>query len=411
MRFTDRYLAGLKPKDSRYHVWEGNGFGCRVGTTGKVSFVWVFHFEGHPRFMTLGTYSPKTGDSRKRLTLAQARRKLGEAQELLEQGIDPAGKHVEERKAERQGMRVKDLSESFLRLYSRPSKRTRAEYKRMLDRYVLPEIGRRKAITITSRDVTAILDKIATRAPIQANRVRAVLSKIFNWALPREIVTHNPVLATERPEPERVRERKLTDKTIADWWKSLDKADVSEPLRNALRLALVTGARRSEIAGINLSEIDLVGRVWTIPAERSKNGKPHEVPLSDLAVALIRNSIKARPKKRAANSPWLFIGTEGRSLNPQALTRAMVRNTGKVGRITPHDLRRSAATGLQRLGVPADTIAAILNHSAQSVTTRHYAQADLGPQKKVALDAWAKHLESLLPDLSRDEGGKVVNLR
>jgi hypothetical protein len=154
-RFTDKFIAALRPKDERYERWEGGGFGIRVSPRGK-AWVWVYRYEGRPRRMTLGSY-PAMG-------LSDARLKLAEARKLSERGSDPADVEVQQRKAERVAETVEELAEAYLEKWARPRKRSAAEDERILRKEVIPAWGRRKAKDIARRDVIAFWTRSLTAA-------------------------------------------------------------------------------------------------------------------------------------------------------------------------------------------------------------------------------------------------------
>ena len=154
-RFTDRFIAALKPKADRYECWEGGGFGVRVSPNGKKAWVVVYHFDRKPRRVTLGSY-PALG-------LADARVAVANAKKLLAQGIDPGEQVVAQRRAERGAETVEELIEEYLEKWARPHKRSAAEDERKLRKDVIPAWGRQRAKDITRRDVIALLDNIVDR--------------------------------------------------------------------------------------------------------------------------------------------------------------------------------------------------------------------------------------------------------
>ena len=296
MRLTDRGIAALKAKAERYEVWEDGrtGLGVRVSTVGRKSWVFMYRFGGKARRMGLSTY-PAVG-------LADARVKHANAKALLEKGIDPGAKEIERKQAERSAETVADLVEEYLEKWARPRKRSAAEDERQLRKDVLPVWGKRKAKDITRRDVITLLDGIAERgSPIQANRTLAVVRKMFNFAISRDIVDATPVAMVQPPATENKRDRVLSADEIRALWKGLDTAPMSEGVKLVLKLQLATAQRKGEIVGAALDEFDFEDNIWTIPAERSKNGQAHRVPLSPLALELIHQE-----KEQAGNSPSLF---------------------------------------------------------------------------------------------------------
>ena len=213
-KLTDVRVKSLKPKDVRYEVWDpaAPGFGVRITPKGIKSFVFVYRFDGKSRRMTIGRY-PK-------LKLAQARIKYAEAKaELEEKGVDPGKTVVDSRAAARQSPTVSQLADEYMEKWAKPRKRSWKEDRRLLDHDVIPAIGRRKAKTVKRRDIRLMLDEIIERgAPITANRVLAVVRKMFRFAISRDIVQVNPCEAIEAPAKESSRERVLSESEIKTLW-------------------------------------------------------------------------------------------------------------------------------------------------------------------------------------------------
>ncbi len=264
MKLTVRGLDALKPKAERYEVWEDGrtGLGVRVSPAGRKSWVFMYRFNGKARRMGLGTY-PAVG-------LASARVKHAKAKELLTKGDDPCALHVEKRRAERQAETVADLAAEYLEKWAKPRKRSAAEDERILNKDVLPAWGKRKAKDIRRRDVILLLDEIVERgSPMQANRTLAVVRRMFNFGISRDILDATPVAMVRAPAKENQRERVLAPEEIRVFWNGLDKAPMSPAIKLALKLELVTGQRKGELVGAALPEFDFEENVWTIPAERS----------------------------------------------------------------------------------------------------------------------------------------------
>jgi integrase len=407
-RFTDKFIAALRPKAERYEKWEGGGFGVRVSPRGK-AWVWVYRHQGRPRRMTLGSY-PAMG-------LADARIKLAEARKLLERGIDPGDVEVQQRKAERVAETVEELAEAYLEKWARPRKRSAAEDERILRKDVIPAWRRRKAKDIARRDVIALLDAIVDRgSPIAANRTLAVIRRMFGWALSRDIVPASPCVAVKAPAKERRRDRVLSADEIAALWRAFDNPELAMSLaiRLALKLQLVTAQRKGEIIGAERSEFDRDGRVWTIPAEKAKNGMPHRVPLSPLARALLDEIEVATGRRpdhgKEGPSRWLFPSPrrDGPITGP-AVDHAMRDNRGILGTgdATPHDLRRTAASHMTSIGISRLVVSKILNHAEPGVTAV-YDRHSYDIEKRAALVAWGARLEEIIGD--RAERGNVVRL-
>src|SRR5665213_1743385 len=152
MAFTNIKIAALKPRGKRYEEWEGGGFGVRVGTSGRRTWVGLYHFEGRPRRMTYGTWPE--------MSLAEARVAHATAKDKLGRGIDPGAEQVVAKEAERQAETVADLAREYLERHAWRKKRSAAQDERTLNRAIIPQWGKRKAREITRRDVVLLLDPI-----------------------------------------------------------------------------------------------------------------------------------------------------------------------------------------------------------------------------------------------------------
>jgi integrase len=391
---TDRGIAALKVKAERYEVWEDGrtGLGLRVSPKGRKTWVYMYRHGGRARRMGFGTY-PSVG-------LAKARVRHSRARELLEQGIDPGAQQIEHKRTEDSATTVSDLIDEYLDKWARPRKRSAGEDERMLRKDVLPIWGRRKAKEITRRDVITLLDGIAERgSPIMANRTLAVIRKMFNFAISRDIVDATPVAMVKAPAKERQRDRVLSANEIRTLWKGLDTAPMSEGVKLILKLQLVTAQRKGEVLGAALDEFDFEENVWTIPAERVKNNQAHRVPLSPLALELIHQAQKCSSESPSLfPSPWLFPSpTIDGPIMPHSVNRAVYKSLPGMGleNITPHDLRRTAASNMTALGINRLVVSKILNHVETGVTAV-YDRHGYDAEKRHALEVWAARLEEIV---------------
>ncbi|MCG8016993.1 MAG: tyrosine-type recombinase/integrase [Candidatus Thiodiazotropha sp. 'RUGA'] len=409
MKFTDRKIKNLKPKSERYEVWEGNGLGMRVTPKGVKSWVFMYRFQEKARRLTLGRY-PK-------MTVAEAHSEHGKALLALEKGIDPGKVEVEKRRENRRAPTVKMLVEEYIEKWAKPRKRSWKKDQSTLDRDVVSEWGRRKAKDITRRDVVILLDGIVDRgAPIQANRTLAVIRKMFNFAVSRDIVASNPCLQVKPPAPENQRDRTLSADEIKTLWNELDRVglksgnDEEKPISMskgtalALQFQLLTAQRKGEVAAAEWSEVDLEGKVWTIPAEKSKNNLPHRVPLSPQAVSLLEPI-----KKESKKSIWLFPSPRGQGkkhILETAIDHAVRLNQEHIGvnHWVPHDLRRTAASMMTSIGISRLVVSKILNH-VESGITAVYDRHSYDAEKRNALEAWGRKLDQILIGGNK---GKVI---
>ena len=397
-RLTDSRVRDLKPRPKRFEIWEGGGFGIRVTPRGVKSWVWVYHFGGRPRRMTFGTYPE--------MTLHSARVELANAQDRLSQGEDPGNTLAEKRREERQAETIKQLAEDFIEKYA-SNIRSGPEYKRALHKDVIPKWGTRKANSIKRRDVADLLDTIVSRgSPLQANRVLAIIRKMFNWAVQRGALDFNPAAATVKPGIEIPRTRNLTPKEIRTLWDGLPNTDMHPLIQLTLKLSLVTGARKGETLKAKKTDFDLTdkdGPAWLIPATNSKNKRPNRLPLSPFAVTLCEEIMG-----RAGESEFMFPSPtrKDRPITERAISQALRRNLGTLSLtdIRPHDMRRAASTGMASVGVLREIREHVLNHS-QGKLDQAYDLHDYWPEKKAALERWADKLVRIL-----NEDRKVVEL-
>jgi integrase len=219
------------------------------------------------------------------------------------------------------------------------------------------------------------------------------------------------------------RERVLSDAEVAEIWQAAGEA--SEPFGPIIRLLILTGQRRGEVAGMTWGELSDDLTIWSLPAERTKNGIAHNVPLSTLVRGLLQPVMREDPGKRHASGQLIFPGVAGTpfagwSKAKIALDNAIMARRAKAAEtggkppapLTPwnvHDLRRTVATGLQRLGVRLEVTEAVLNHvsGSRGGIAGVYQRHDWASEKRAALDAWATHVRSIVEGLTADQAKNV----
>jgi integrase len=253
----------------------------------------------------------------------------------------------------------------------------------------------RTAHSIRQADVLDLLDAVAARTPVKANRTLSALKSFFAWRMRRdETLGRSPCANISDPCAENSRNRVLTDRELAAVWRAAETD--GHLFGRMVQLLILSGLRRDEVRGASWSEIDLESRQWMIPAGRTKNGRDHLILLSDQMVAILR----ALP--RAKGSPLLFTTTgrtpiSGLNQMKRRLDATMARDLGAASeRWILHDIRRSVVTGLQRLGFPLEVTEAIVNHKSGAVKgpAAVYALHDYRAEKERALAAWARHVET-----------------
>ena len=240
--FTDRKIDNLRPAATRYEITEGgnSGLAVRVSPRGTKTFSFLYRFDGRPRRLSLGIYRPvalarapgaAAHDAKglPYLTLAEARIKLAEARRKRDGGIDPAIDAVAAHKAERQAESIGELCTLYLEKWATPNKRkSSAQRDRgQIDRDILPRWGTRKISSITRADVIALLDDIVARgAPIMANRTKSLLSKLFRFAVRRDLIAFSPVVEIDRPGgKEQPRQREPDQSELRLIWHAAGRVD------------------------------------------------------------------------------------------------------------------------------------------------------------------------------------------
>ena len=242
------------------------------------------------------------------LSLAAARHAAAAARLRLDQGADPAPKRLPvtpQHYDPERGDAIEAAVASFLELHAhrktRPATAWAAE--RTFNRLVLPVWRGRSIHDIRRRDVIDLVEHIATDRPYLANRCLGVLSKLFNWLIARDRLANNPAAGVERPHKEVPRSRTLSEKEIVALWRACDG---DGPFGAALKILLLTGARRNEVSRMTWAELDEERRAWILPKERAKNGREHVTPLPVQAWKLIQSM------PRIAGCPYVFTA-DGRS--------------------------------------------------------------------------------------------------
>ncbi len=398
MKLTDLAVANVKPPASgRIEIWDAMlpGFGLRISEKGSKSWVVMYHVRGHAtgkRRLTLGRYPI--------ISLAKARERARRIFEAASEGIDSADVQSPEREA---APSFEKVAEQFIHRYAKAKNRGWHRQEVDLAREFAPYWGKKPIDTITRRDVLDALDRISDRSsPLRANRHLALIRKLFNWCLERGLLETWPAANVKPPGREVSRDRVLSDDEIRSVWTCCNA--VGHPFGPIFKLLLITAQRREEVGRMRWADIDLGKGSWTIPRERSKNDVANEVPLSPLALAIIKDL------PRFEGEALLFAASNGSGQPASGYSKAKLRldrmiAARRVSEGLPempewwlHDLRRTAASGMARLRVPPHVIERVLNHisGSQSGVAGIYNRYGYLPEKRHALDAWSRYVESLV---------------
>lgn len=400
---TIRTIEAAKPSAGRdVYTWDTGlkGFGFRVTPKGVRSYVLQYRVNGGPsRRKTIGVHgSPWT---------PQTARK--EAERLLmqvRQGVDPV-EHQRELKRREKVLNISAYCDLFVDLYLKANwPDTWPEAMRTLENVVKPRWGKRSLLSLKRVDMVKLMDDYSDR-PGRKKYVHSLLRKLFNWAVDREDIDVSPLAGMKAPKPAASRRRVLGHDELFCLWHACDRAGwLWGPY---VRLLILTMQRRQEVAEMDWSEIDLNARIWSLPAERTKNNEAHIVPLTGLAIDQLealgpktQGLVFTTTGKTAVSGfskAKRFFDTEMKSI---ARERAEQRE-GDPDRFTMpdwrfHDLRRTGATNLQALGIPVEVTEAVLNHisGTRAGVAGIYNRYKYEPEKRAALNAWDHRLRELV---------------
>jgi integrase len=291
---------------------------------------------------------------------------------------------------------VEQLIERYVERRVRPRCRSAARIEQVLWNTLAPVLSK-AAADIRRRDLRDLCDSKADEGfPHEAERRRITLGTMFRWAVGQDYIETNPASGLASYGRSKPRDRVLSDEEITVLWGWLESADLPDGYADVLKLQLLTGARCSEAGGITATEIDQVSWLWTLPAARSKNDRSRVVPLLGFA----RRIVKARLS--LIQSGPLFATRSGQPLQATHLGNALNsrRRPVPIAKFTSHDLRRTAVTNLAELGIPLQTVAAIVGHEAGGpelrTLIRHYVRTDFLQAKTAALTAWDTRLRHLV---------------
>ncbi|UVC12836.1 tyrosine-type recombinase/integrase [Mesorhizobium onobrychidis] len=417
VELTDKFCQSARAVSGRktdYFDTVVKGLALRVSTGGAKSWYAVYGPPAKRQWLKLGTYPETPLGSEK-----GARQKARDTRAKVGEGGDPAA----DRKAQAASQTAADLVDNYIARHA-STKRSGDEIARRLRKNVKDVIGDVKLSVLHRRDITKCIDAVKDRgAHVEANRLFEDVRAMVRWARGRGDLDTNLVEGMRKPTETTERDRVLSADEIKTMWKALPDADMRESTRRILRLCLVTGQRVGEVAGMSRDEFDLTRGIWIIPAARAKNKREHMVPLSDMAIEIIAAQLAdatalAERKDRQLPqfvfpAPGGRVAVSGASV-PKAVKREEITKRGVptimgVEPWTPHDLRRTAATHMEEIGISPFVIGHVLNHvsaTKASITSRVYARYDYGREKREALDLWADRLAAIV-----ESRGHIVPLR
>ncbi|MBY7844274.1 integrase arm-type DNA-binding domain-containing protein [Vibrio fluvialis] len=409
-------VKGLKSKDKPYYEWDTNGqrgrgkLGVQVTPKGSKRFVFRYFVDGKARFIPLGQFPE--------LALNDARTKQKELGDLLLQGIDPKEHLQAQQKAQQQAKKeesrkgsLKQLFDAYVAQMKKDGKRTHKAVLASLEKEVYPHIPpATKAKDVTKDDIKFVLAAMIRRdARTQSNRVRSYLMAAFNYALehdedPANYIDEatfgleiNPVAGIpKQKDAERVGEHYLkmgeVMMLIDDLNNEYQRFKMGESIRHLILLCLFTGGQRPyELAASKWEAIDWQQKTLLITPDISKNKRPHLLPLTDSALAIL--------ERQRFNNDSEFIFPHrlhsGEHIRLDSLSQGIERYrsaTPQIKPFTPRDLRRTCKTLMGELGISKDIRDRLQNHALNDVASKHYDRYEYLPEKRRALEAWEQKL-------------------
>ena len=377
-----------------YRIDGARGLVLHVLASGTAT--WYFHYDAEVgkrrerRKLKIGRLDE--------VALAQALGAAERLRPLIRQGADP----VSQKTANREAITFAELADERLDKGDPLRPGTERDYRHVLGKDVLPMIGNIPAKAVSRDDVIRVLDVISSRgASRRADTARTVISSIFGYAIDRGLVSANPASGLRNRHDYQPRDVIATPDDIRWLWTAMDDglAAMSPNISTVVRLALLTGLRRTEIAAARKAELELDSTtpVLTIPRGRAKNRNAHRVPLSRQAASLFRQAVET-----CGNSEFVFPGERNLShIASRSVSKAMERTRAKleIKDITLHDLRRTVGTYMSKYGVPKDVRERILNHGGGrkgNITDSVYNRYEYDAEKRAALELWADALDGII---------------
>ena len=397
-KLTKQVVQSLQAaeKDIVVHDAEIPGFGVKVTPKGKKVFFYRYRLGGagsKERKLTIGTFGLVTAE--------QARDKAKQAAASVQLGGDPVGDQIAKSESAAKAKSVRTLEATLEEyLHSKRDRKSINEVARLLKNDIVPELGDQALAEISSEDLRTIFNQVRERAPGTAANLFAETRGLFSWCLKRGYIEQSPLIKVDKPSSPGARERYLSEREVPAFWRMTER--LGSPFGSLLQLLLLTGQRRSEVGEMQWSELNMADRIWHLSGERVKNGKSHDVFLSDQACKIILAQPTQGTKfvftTNMVSPVSGFSKVANRAL--QMFREELAMDTLQVAYLPWrwHDLRRTHATLLQSLGFSLDLIERILNHRSGSVggVVGVYQKHEFKKERAEAAQKLAEHVRDLM---------------
>jgi integrase len=430
MKLTDGVVEAIEPGERDAYVWDTAlpRFGVRITPAGTRVYLVQYRpkvaaGEGaKTRRITIGRHDGDLWNATK--ARAAARRHLA----AVDLGRDPfadreaalatvaAAKAAARDALDSAERRLRDtfaaVADRYIDLCLK-SNRSGAETARLLRYDPVPAWRDRHISEVRRSDVADLIDTIKKRSPAVARATYAALRGLFGWCVERDLIEVSPCLSVTAPPRVDARDRVLADDELSTIWQAAGR--LGFPFGPVIKLLMLTGQRRAEVAGMTWAEVDLQAATWRIPKERAKNGKAHELDLSKEALAVINELERSGPYLFPARGEGAVRGFSATKRKLDELIEAVRLEADPTmdDPMTPwrlHDLRRTAATGMAALGFAPHVVERVLNHisGTQSGLVGVYQRHEYRPERKAALEAWAAHLIGVVTGENGADASNVV---
>lgn len=424
---TDLAIKALKPGSARREVPDGHtrGLFFVIQPSGAASWAVRYRFAGKPTKFTIGPYPA--------YDLKTARQLASKAMLDVARGIDPAATKRDAKAAAKEQPAddydlVENVVKAFIDRYAKKNHKNWRETERVLNNELVWGWKGRRIGEIKRAHIHDILDRMIDRgAPVQANRALTTMRKFFNWAVEREIIEASPCSRVKPPTPTTSRDRVLSDDEIKASWEAFGTA--GRPFGDLAKLLLLTGQRRGEAAKMKWTDVDLNKAIWNIPKANAKNGVFHQVPLSAPAIDLLKKMPKI--KVDDTDSPFVFTTTGKTPVSGfskakkrfdsalKAATKAADAPNENLDEVDEadgwvlHDMRRTCASGMAKLGVAPHIVEAVLNHKSGQIkgVAAVYNRFKYDPEKRAALEAWGRYVDAIVTSETVSNVFRLSNVR
>ncbi len=391
---TDTALKNLKPKEIPYKVTDRDGMYVTVSPKGTITFRYDYRLNNRRETLTIGRYGASG------LSLARAREKCMDAKRAAAEGQSPAKAKQREKRRLAAAKTFEEFTVSWLK-DGRMADSTRSMRKSIIDRDILPAYKNRLLAEISADDLRSLCGKVKDRgAPATAVHIRDIVKQIFGFAILHGEKVTNPAddvgpssIATFVPK-----DRALSPTEIRVMHKQMETIATYPTIRLALRMILLTLVRKSELIEATWDEVDFENALWTIPKQRMKGSKPHNVYLSQQAL-----DIMVALRTCAGGSKYLLPSRyeSDRCMSKATLNRVthLIAERAKaqglpIESFTVHDLRRTGSTILNELGFNSDWIEKCLAHEDGRSSRGIYNKAEYAEQRRHMLQEWADMIDA-----------------